>query len=581
MNTEQATSHSQPGRALLTFDAAVLVLLTGATAWLRHSCTPWSDVSGDAYMALECAWKMWNGDLAAVPSQPIYGYGLCVSMAGLYAGTEELWHVAVRRALVGTFVVPAWYVLTILSVPRLFAVGAGATRCGALLVALFALNNNLLGVMATSGTLGYFAPPLLGVIFICWSIALGRHAPILSTLGLALVPVAMMNHPFTLWLVPTALIFAPALARSSGRLACGLGLGLATLISIPRVIQLILLVRQEESWLVGLKLIADPGGRLDEPYASKLWEDLQHPENILIPLALVLAAATPLMLRSGRGAERERRLWAIAAATSSVLVVAVGVSIHYLRSYHVMLLYPFAVISLGGWLALSADRLGPKLARRIPVSQLRAYVSRWQVAILTFFGCWLLLGGVVFSFMDTSSLKPDEDHCTGGFKNTSTASSARIVTTRVHEDLSENAIVVENLRPSDGGVDSAVSIALDLLVRGVREGQLRCCEPGAEPTWYWIIDWRDLPVDFRALARDLEGVELLLDLEVAEELVLAVRTEEARVALGEALCGALGPEEWVSGRTYRTYLGNLLVPGCDEPPPPEPYPSCISDRVIF
>ncbi len=581
MSTQHTTRQTRPDRTLLVFDAAVLLILTGATAWLRHSCTPWSDVSGDAYMALECAWKMWNGDLGAVPSQPIYGYGLCASMAGLYAGTEELWEVAVRRALVGTFVVPAWYLIAVLTVPRLFGTSTGATRCAALLVALFALNNNLLGVMATSGTLGYFAPPLLGVIFMCWAIALGRHAPVLSALGLALVPIAMMNHPFTLWLVPTALIFAPALARSSGRLACGLGLGIATLIAVPRVIQLVLLVRQEESWLTGLKLIADPGGRLDEPYASKLWEDLQHPENILIPLALILATATPFLLRKGRGAEKERRLWAIAAASSSLLVVAVGVSIHYLRSYHVMLLYPFVVVSLGGWLALGADHLGPKLARLIPMPTVRARLVRWQVTLFTLLGCWLLFGGVVFAYMDTSSLRPDEDHCTGGFKNTSTAAAARIVTTRVHEDLPEHAIVVENLRPSDGGVDSAVSIALDLLVRGVREGQLRCCEPGVEPTWYWIVDWRDLPVDFRALARDLEGVELLLDLEVAEELVLAVRSEEARIALGEALCGAIGPQEWVSGRTYRTYLGNLLVPGCDEPPPPEPYPSCISDRVIF
>ena len=95
MSTQHTTRQTRPDRTLLVFDAAVLLILTGATAWLRHSCTPWSDVSGDAYMALECAWKMWNGEWAAVPSQPIYGYGLCVSMAGLFAGTEELWQVAV------------------------------------------------------------------------------------------------------------------------------------------------------------------------------------------------------------------------------------------------------------------------------------------------------------------------------------------------------------------------------------------------------------------------------------------------------------------------------------------------------
>ena len=347
------------------------------------------------------------------------------------------------------------------------------------------------------------------------------------------------------------------------------------------MIQLVLLVRQEETWFLGLKLIADPGGRLEEPYASKLWEDLQHPENIVIPLALLLTVVTPLLLRNERGARAERKLWAIAAGTSTLLVVAVGISIHYLRSYHVMFLYPFAVVSLAGWLAVGADHFAPALAARIPSHRLLVFLRNWQTSLLTMGACWVFFAGIVFAYMDTTALRPDEDHCTGGFKNTSTAATARIVTSRVHEDLPEHAIVVENLRPSDGGVDSAVSIALDLLVRGLREGQLRCCDPGVEPTWYWIVDWRGLPVDFRALAKELDGVDLLLDLEVAEELVLAVRTEAARIALGEALCGALGQEEWVSGRTYRTYLGNLLVPGCDEPPPPEPYPSCISDRVIF
>jgi len=581
MNSSAPDPAPPPRSSLWLFDLCAVLALGAATAWLRHACTPWSDVSGDAYMALECAWKMWNGDWSAVPSQPIYGYGLCASMAGLFAGTDELWQVAVRRSLVGTLVVPAWYLLTLVAVPRLFGVSPLATRAAAIGVGGFALSNNLLGVMATSGTLGYFGPPILAVIFIFWSIALGRRAPVLTTLSLALVPVAMMNHPFTLWLVPAAVVFVPALARRSGRLACWIGLLLATLISIPRVAQLVALIRQEESWIIGLKLIADPGGRLDEPYASKLWEDLQQPENIIIPLALLLMMVTPVVLRSRKELVRELRLWAIAGAVSSLLVVVVGISIHYLRSYHVMFLYPFSVVALSGWLAMAADWLGRWMRGWVPAERLQLHAAAWKPTLATFALCWLVFGGVLFAYMDKSSLRPDEDHCTGGFKNTSTAASARVVTDRVFEDLPENAIVVENLRPSDGGVDSAVSIALDLLVRGLREGQLRCCEPGVEPTWYWIVDWEGLPLDFRALARDLDDVDLLLDLEVARELVLAVRSEKARVELGEALCGALPEEQWVSGRTYRTYLGNLLVPGCDEPPPPEPYPGCIADRVIF
>jgi len=546
-------------------------------------------VSGDAYMALECAWKMFRGDPAAVPSQPIYGYGLCASMAPLYLGADELWDVAVRRSLVGALVVPGWYLLVIAAVPGLFGTTQLATRGAAVLVGLIAVSNDLLGVMATSGTLGYFAPPMLAIIFLCWSRAWFQRAPLALIVGIALVPIAMMSHPYTLWLVFALAFFLPRFVRNSGRLPVALGMGTALALAAPRVVQLVDLARQETSFWHGLKMIADPGDRLPEPYTVKLWADLRDPENVLVVLALLLLMATPSLLARGQRTGTPARafdlpglrLWAMACGFSLGLIVLVGVSIEYLRSYHVMFLYPFAAIALGGWIALLLERVAPRAKALLQSDSTRSFVVRWKVSAVTFVGCWLLFGSVVYTLSGASIWRPSEDHCTGGFRNSSTASSCRQVTNEVFDDLSGSTVVVENLRQHEGGLDSAVSVALDLLVRGMRQDLLRCCEPEAEPTWYWIIQQEGIPVDFLDLAPTIDGVDLLMDLSVSNELVLSIRSDTSRVALGEMLCGVLAPDILLSGRTYSTYLGSLLPADCDEIPPPEPYPPCISERVIF
>ncbi|MBN96160.1 MAG: hypothetical protein CL928_19140 [Deltaproteobacteria bacterium] len=578
-------------RQLRTFDAGAVLLLLLVTAWFRHACTPWSDVSGDAYMALECAWKMSRGDPAAVPSQPIYGYGLCASMAPLYLGADELWDVAVRRSLVGALVVPGWYLLVIAAVPGLFGTTAVATRAAATAVGILAVNNDLLGVMATSGTLGYFAPPMLALIFLCWSRAWFQRAPLALVLGIALVPVAMMSHPYTLWLVFALAIFLPRFVHTTGRLPAGVGLIAALALAAPRVLQLVDLARQETSFWYGLKMIADPGDRLPEPYTVKLFADLRDPENLLVIGALLSLILAPVILRirrsdtiaaNGRPMDLAAiRLCALACAISLVLIVAVGVSIEYLRSYHVMFLYPFAAIALGGGLAILAERAGPRVVSWGRSDGVQAALERWKVSVVTFAACWLVFGSVVYGLSGANLWRPSEDHCTGGFRNSSTASSCRQVTDKVYEDLSGSTVVVENLRQDEGGLDSAVSVALDLLVRGMREDLLRCCEPEADPTWYWIIQQEGIPVDFLDLAPTIQGVELLMDLSVSNELVLAVRSDSSRVALGEMLCGVLPPDMLLSGHTYRTYLGSLLPADCEEVPRPEPYPPCIAERVIF
>jgi hypothetical protein len=331
-------------------------------------------------------------------------------------------------------------------------------------------------------------------------------------------------------------------------------------------------------------MIADPGNRLPEPYAKKLWDDLKVAENLFVPFGFLLALLTPLLARKREQGRGLRRLWALGLGLSLVTVVGIGISIDYLRSYHLMFMYPFVAVALGGWAAVLAERVGPEVASRWSSDKVTGFARRWKASLVTFGLCWVGVATVLLVFADKNAVRPSEDHCTGGFKNTSTASSCRLVTNEVFADLpgpGARPVVVENLRQHEGGLDSAVSVALDLLVRGMHEERLRCCPEPTDPVWYWILQQDGIPADLGPVLPTLGDVDLLLDHSASNELVLAVRSDAGRVALGELLCGLLPPDALLSGRTYRTYLGSLLTPDCDAPPPPEPYPGCISERVIF
>jgi hypothetical protein len=105
-------------------------------------------------------------------------------------------------------------------------------------------------------------------------------------------------------------------------------------------------------------------------------------------------------------------------------------------------------------------------------------------------------------------------------------------------------------------------------------------------TWYWVIDRFEITdsvggqVDFAALAAQVQGVEVLLDLQRSGELVLVVRSEQARLAIGAALCAALAPDLQLWGRTYKTWIGQLVRPGSEDIQYPEPYAPCLAQRII-
>jgi len=556
------------------FDLGAVLSLCIVAAWWRLICVPWGDVFGDAYMALECAFHVANGAFWSAPSQPIYGHGLCLSYAPLFAGADSLMDVANRRAIIGSLVVPGYYLVAVAAATRLFGAAPIPARAAATIAALLALRSDLLALMGTSGTLGYFAPVLTLAIGFGWLRASTGKAPIAAILSFALVPLAMMNHPFTLWLVPAALLILPAVVRH-----CGLIVGVTSLLamgacSAPRLSQLARFI-EGNGLIEGLRQIADPGSTPSDLW-DQLWPMIFDAGNLPIVAGLFLLILSPLLLRPLLPDEmrRERLLWAVCGGVSLLITVITGVGLGYLRYYHLMFLHPFAVAGFSGGVALLLKRLW----KRDGPASTKAHITSlaWSAALIS--ACLLPAYA--------TATQPFHPACTGGAPLTKEAGGCNDVTKAIMADHSSGPLTVDNLTGPSGGADSAVSVVMDLLVRGVPEDRLYAPGRDKEMTWYWVIDRFEITdsagaqVDFGALAAQVSGVEVLLDLQRSGELVLVVRNDEARLAVGEALCAALAPDLKLWGRTYKTWIGQLVRPGSEDIQYPEPYAPCLAQRII-
>ncbi|HCP48152.1 MAG TPA: hypothetical protein DIU15_19090 [Deltaproteobacteria bacterium] len=554
----------------------ILGLAVASVAW-RLQCAPWGDVFGDAYMALECAYHFVHGDLTIRPSQPIYGHGLCMAYAPLFLGADNLWDVAVRRSVVGALVVPLWFCLARLSAVRLYGASAQVGRAAGLTLALAALRNDTLAQMGNTGTLGYFAPPLILVLFLCWVRALTQRAPGALLVSFAMVPVILSNHPFTLWLIPASLLLLPAFARANGWLATGAACVAAGVTSMPRLSSLRRLT-EGAPLSEGIRQIADPGSTPGDMW-QRLQTGLSEPENaILVAGVFVLILAPWFAPRVGAGPETEapptglappHRLLAVTALVSVVLVVAVGAAMNYLRIYHLLFMQPLALLGL----TLAVCALGAKLARWLPLAP-----SLARTLASTLLGIALIAP----VFARSAPLQPI---CKGGASHIKEARGCSEVASAIAQDRPTGPLLVDNLTGPSGGPDSSVSVVLDLLVRGVDPTRFHGSQEDGERTWYWLVDRfeitddRGQQVDFAALAARVEGVDVLLELQDSGELVLAVRTEPARHAFAHELCAVLPSDLRLWGRTYYTWISQLLRPEGDDTQYPEPYAECLSERV--
>ena len=299
--------------------------------------------------------------------------------------------------------------------------------------------------------------------------------------------------------------------------------------------------------------------------------------NLPVVAGLFLLVLAPLALRPllpRQEMRRERFLWAICASVSLVITVATGVSLGYLRYYHLMFLHPFAVAGLSGVVALLLGYLWRRGGGGGPKARLSSLA--WISALIS-----LCLAPAY-----ATATQPLRPACTGGAPLTKEAGGCNDVTDAIMADHGSGLITVDNLTGPSGGADSAVSVVLDLLVRGVPEDRLYAPGRDAEMTWYWLIDRFEITdsagtqIDFGLLASQIPDVEVLLDLQRSGELVLVVRSERGRLAIGEALCAALAPDLQLWGRTYRTWLGQLVKPGSEGIQYPEPYAPCLAQRIV-
>jgi hypothetical protein len=85
--------------------------------------------------------------------------------------------------------------------------GALGLRVAAAFAAIFVLRHDDIAWYSMTGVHGYFAGPFVCLILLCWILAF-RGKAWWGFIALSLIPVAMMNHPFTLWLLPASLPLA-------------------------------------------------------------------------------------------------------------------------------------------------------------------------------------------------------------------------------------------------------------------------------------------------------------------------------------------------------------------------------------
>jgi len=570
----------RPGIPGAWLDVLVVAALGGvAIAW-RLECAPWGDVFGDAYMALECAYHFVHGDVAIRPSQPIYGHGLCMAYAPLFLGADSLWDVAARRSVVGALVVPLWYLLVRLSAVKLYGARAATGRAVGVVLALISLRSDTLAQMGNTGTLGYFAPPLILALFLCWVRALTQRAPVALVFSFALAPVILSNHPFTLWLIPAALILLPAFGRATGWRPTAVACSAALVAALPRILSLQRLT-DGVPLSEGIRQIADPGST-----PGDMWQQLQtallQPENGVLVVGLLALIVAPWVLQpgaasgntDGAAAAQDRvhpphRLLAVTALVSVGLVVVVGASMDYLRIYHLLFLQPLGLLGL----TLLLCGLGARLASWVPLGASLA-------APLTSLILALVIAAPVFA-----RSQPLQPVCKGGASHIKEAEGCSTVASAIVADRPSGPLLVDNLTGPSGGPDSSVAVVLDLLVRGVDPLRLHGGGGEMDRTWYWLVDRFEITnaqgqqVDFVGAAARVEGADVVLDLQDSGELVLAIRSEAARLAFAEQLCAELPADLRLWGRTYYTWISQLLRPQGDEIVYPEPYAGCLSERV--
>ena len=495
-------------------------------------------VGGDATLPLSCGWDWFLGDWKAVPEQSIYGYGLCATAAPLFWGVDSLSDLVLRRSLLGAAVVPFSWLLVRSGASLVLPLSPLAVRVGAALAALVVLRHADIGWFSMTGVNGYFSGPLVCLVLLSWVLACkGRTWG--AVLALGLIPIAMMNHPSTLWLLPASFPLAWWVASRGGAPWLLGGTAVALGLSWPRLVRLRESLGHPDARTTAISVDAD---------TSELWRELSDSILDYSNLALLIGVVALCWCSRRSKDQGFGRTWAWACGLGVLTALGLGAGLKSLRYYHLIWLFPFALLPLGAVAARAFDVLaGSAGLGRLPRALRAVLCSALVVG----------LGGAAL----TGPRGPLEPWCPSGELDSQTAGGASQSANAILEDLrshpSERPVVVGNLNSGAAVMDSAFPVLQDLMLRGVPRTRLFCCtESQLQPLWYWLISPLGDALD-ASLLGGIPGVEVLRARPQTGEWLVVLRTEQARDVLERRLCSAFGPDEGLSVTSHDAAMTRL------------------------
>jgi hypothetical protein len=557
-------------------DLAFLALATVAAARLWGDCSPMGEVAGDSFVPLQCGWQFllegW-----AVPSQNIFGWGLCATFAPFFIGAESIVEVAYRRAFAASLVVPLAYVTARSLLPSITTLSLPAVQVGSLCAAASILSSPGVGRPSSSGGHGYLAWTWIALCIAALAFAsrptrstrgrLDRAARILAAIvGVAAIPMAAMNHPFAAWVAAPAIVLLPLGFKRAGPLALSGGLVAGWLLAAPRVQLLREMVEAGDGWT---SFAHQPGSeRLLDLANARAWIfDGQDAVLLLGFVAFLIAAFASRQRFAGVS-------WGLAGLAGLGALVFLGRKVGYLQDYHVMTMHPFAAVGVGATAGLVLD-----------------FAGRYSTALPTFargVGAVAIAAGLTLGVSEANDIDGAErpwyqPWCPMHPPDAGKAHGLLWYERAILKDLSgpdaPDTFLITDLNLGKRTVDGSVVLGLSLHIGGVPADRMSCCATEDQwSDWYMISDLYDEQVDWDPILA-IPGIDLLVLRGAASELMFAVRTPEALDALGEVLCGAIAPTQIVSVNYYNELM-ELLDSGAQRLPAPSPTPPCIRRRQL-
>lgn len=485
------------------------------------TCLGVGEASGDAFMPIECGWHSLRQWRPIQPAQPIYGYGVCIGGAGLLAFASDMLDVTRNRAIAGAAATPLVFLAVRLAAPALLGVSVPAARAGAVTAAALMARHPSLIASHIEGKHGYLALTWISLALLAAAVATTRRAPLALAVAAVALPMAVMNHPFSLWVATAALALLPLMhARSGTRPVLG-ALLLGALVLLPRLAPMWMDLGSSGD----LDLLTQPDVGFDEALAGT-WAGLAGPAHGIVALGLVVLAAG---VGARRPAEHEGTplavpaiAWGAAAIAATGTLVATAWLLGFVRAYHVQLIAPLGALGVGVAAAALVERM----------LQISGHPA---VAVV-------LGGALAWGTADLAAGTDDlfDRTCLDVPPSALSAAGSAAIQEAVAADA-EGGVIVSDLYLGVARIDTAVPVSLGLHRAGIRATAPR--------TWYWIVGGEDEALKRRIASAP--GVRTVLGPPtIRDHLVTADRPEGLRTALCSE---GLDPSAYWTG-SYRTWL---------------------------